>query len=1004
MVFTRFFLRLAAITVMATAFAVTSLAEPQTLVSASGTSGYSVPDGWTTSGTVEGGSYLKFDNGTLTSPQFPAHTGLSFEYTVATFGSGTNHPLTIRILNASTDAVIVEKTTATPTSSSYINTDSPISLGDISVPFKIQLYAPTGKGVRLRNYSIIGTPSGGGSSTYTVTYDANGGSGSMTDTSSPYDDGATVTVMDNEFTRAYYAFSKWNTAADGSGIDYDSGDTFTINSNTTLYAQWNIESGINVTTLTQSSLGLTGSYSSGASITIDGITYVHTDLSKSDSNIQVKATTGTIKNTSPFPGKILMLVINHSGTARATTINGSSDGSNWSEVESGSGTITADFSANNYKYFQITRGSNAAYWTNIQIYWKAPTVATPTFSIEPGNYSSTQNVTISCETDGATIYYTTDGTDPSESNGTEGNSVTISATTTLKAVAIKGDESSEIAIGVYSFPYTTIPSLFSDATLSSTPVNVTFGNWVVSGVNGNQVFVTDGTNGFIVYQSGHGFAVGNILSGTASCNLVLYNGAAEITGLTSLTEGLSVVTGGSVSPVTTTVDALGAVNTGSVITLNNLTYDGESLSDGVNSITPSKSLFAEAAFVNGKQYNITGVFSVNNTDKRILPRSAADIEEILVPVVTISSSIVNTTASGASGTIEVSYENFTLDSADLIFYESDGTTPASYDHSWLTASINASNNVAYSVSKNSGDARVAYFKVYALDGSANEYYSNLITINQAAGSVSYAVLPFTFNGGKSDIESKDGLSYNDLGSDYGTTNTKLKFDGTGDYVVLKFKEVPGELSFSIKGNSFSGGTFSVQASANGVDFSDVVNYTEVGGSEELKTISDLASNVRYIKWVYTEKVNGNVGLGNISLTKPASNPATITITATENGGKYYTTFYNGSARYVLPAGAKAFTMNSDHELYQLGADGSVIPSGTAVIIIAENASITLTKSDDESAIAVNGGANILQGSNSPKDIYSISGTPYVLGIVTGTLGFYEFTGDGIPAYKAYYEN
>ena len=135
--------------------------DPVTLVSGSGTSDYTVPTGWTTSGTVDGGSYLKFDNGTMTSSSFGPHTSLSFTYTVATFGSGTNHPLTIRILNASTNAVIVEKTTATPTSNSYISTDSPISLGDISVNFKIQLYAPTGKGIRLRNYSVTGIPSGG---------------------------------------------------------------------------------------------------------------------------------------------------------------------------------------------------------------------------------------------------------------------------------------------------------------------------------------------------------------------------------------------------------------------------------------------------------------------------------------------------------------------------------------------------------------------------------------------------------------------------------------------------------------------------------------------------------------------------------------------------------------------------------------------------------------------------------------------------------------------------
>lgn len=156
------------VVVMCTSFT-GARADKVTLVEGSGSSGYTIPEGWTTTGTVEGGSYLKFDNGTITSPEFAPHTGLSFAYTVATFGGGTNHPLTIRILNASTDDVIVEKTTATPTSSSYINTNSPLSLGDVNVPFKVQLYGPTGKGVRLRNYSITGTPAGGSSAVATTT-------------------------------------------------------------------------------------------------------------------------------------------------------------------------------------------------------------------------------------------------------------------------------------------------------------------------------------------------------------------------------------------------------------------------------------------------------------------------------------------------------------------------------------------------------------------------------------------------------------------------------------------------------------------------------------------------------------------------------------------------------------------------------------------------------------------------------------------------------------------
>ena len=133
-------------------------ADPVTLVSGSGTSGYTVPEGWTSSGTIEGGSYLKFDDGSITSPVFAPHTSLSFTYSVATFQSGTNHPLIIRILDASNDEVLVEKQTETPTSSTYISTGSPLSLGDVYVSFKIQLYGSTGKGVRLRNYSITGTP------------------------------------------------------------------------------------------------------------------------------------------------------------------------------------------------------------------------------------------------------------------------------------------------------------------------------------------------------------------------------------------------------------------------------------------------------------------------------------------------------------------------------------------------------------------------------------------------------------------------------------------------------------------------------------------------------------------------------------------------------------------------------------------------------------------------------------------------------------------------------
>ena len=75
-------------------------------------------------------------------------------------------------------------------------------------------------------------------STYTVTYDANNGSGSTT-TDPNLANNSTYTVKNNSFTAPTGKhFTGWNTQANGSGTGYAAGATFTITGNVTLYAQW----------------------------------------------------------------------------------------------------------------------------------------------------------------------------------------------------------------------------------------------------------------------------------------------------------------------------------------------------------------------------------------------------------------------------------------------------------------------------------------------------------------------------------------------------------------------------------------------------------------------------------------------------------------------------------------------------------------------------------------------------------------------------------------------
>jgi RHS repeat-associated protein len=62
--------------------------------------------------------------------------------------------------------------------------------------------------------------------------------------------------------------------------------------------------------------------------------------------------------------------------------------------------------------------------------------ATPTFSPTGGTYSSTQSVTISTTTSGAQIVYTTDGSTPTKTHGTQyGGAITVASTTTINAIA-----------------------------------------------------------------------------------------------------------------------------------------------------------------------------------------------------------------------------------------------------------------------------------------------------------------------------------------------------------------------------------------------------------------------------------------------------------------------------------------------------------------------------------------------------------------------------------------
>lgn len=77
-------------------------------------------------------------------------------------------------------------------------------------------------------------------------------------------------------------------------------------------------------------------------------------------------------------------------------------------------------------------------------------VSKPTFSPKAGVYSEAQTVTISCDTEGATIHYTTDGSIPTAESNIYDSPITIETNTTLKAIAfLESGEQSKVATANY---------------------------------------------------------------------------------------------------------------------------------------------------------------------------------------------------------------------------------------------------------------------------------------------------------------------------------------------------------------------------------------------------------------------------------------------------------------------------------------------------------------------------------------------------------------------------
>jgi hypothetical protein len=154
--------------------------------------------------------------------------------------------------------------------------------------------------------------------------------------------------------------------------------------------------------------------------------------------------------------------------------------------------------------------------------------ATPTFTPAAGTYASAQTVTISDTTAGATIYYTTDGSAPTTSSTKYTAALTVSATETVKAIAVSSGSASSLTA---SAAYTIGGSVAATPVYSPAP-----GTYIGAKV----VTISDATPGATIY-----YVTGNNTPNTSS---TVYTGPITI-GSSTVFNAIAVASGYATSPV-----------------------------------------------------------------------------------------------------------------------------------------------------------------------------------------------------------------------------------------------------------------------------------------------------------------------------------------------------------------------------------------------------------------------------------------------------------------------
>lgn len=295
------------------------------------------------------------------------------------------------------------------------------------------------------------------------------------------------------------------------------------------------------------------------------------------------------------------------------------------------------------------------------------TVATPVISGETPFAESTQ-VTITCATTGASIYYTIDGATPTANSTSYSAPFTLTESATVKAIAYDANNNaSSVATMAFEKEGVVDNSVANAAAMNALADNTEFtftGNLVVIAQTGKYLYAQDATGGAYIYGEGvPTYAMGDVIPAGWGGEKTTFKGAPEVQNMTNMaaaTETADIVAK-EITPAQVTLDNVFqyAVIKGATVSGTTISANGETVAlfNRFNVNIPS----------DGNTYDIYGITSYfNNVQFLPLDFVAYELEVPATPVITGETPFVGST------TVTITCETEGVS----IYYTIDGTEPS----------------------------------------------------------------------------------------------------------------------------------------------------------------------------------------------------------------------------------------------------------------------------------------------------------------------------------------